>query len=196
MITVVNKKKPIHGGKTWLYEMSGESTDNKPSVLDGNTVGVNSLFLELDTGDFYYLKTPAQSGTKDVLIAEQDFTGERQEGYDFYEAELNEEPFNFDKVTVVFDGVEYECQDNLGTSTESDAWFMREYGAPEDGSGYDFSTYPFSLYSTHGQHMNQVLVDVADGNEHTIEVYIDSSTPAVWKKVGSGGEPVLDESED
>ena len=63
MITVVNKKKPIHGGKSWLYEMSGESTDNKPSVLDGNTVGVNSLFLELDTKTLYYCAEEASDGS-------------------------------------------------------------------------------------------------------------------------------------
>lgn len=33
-------------------ELKGLSTDTKPT--DVNLVGVNSLFLELDTGDFYY----------------------------------------------------------------------------------------------------------------------------------------------
>lgn len=33
----------------WEYEYKGLSTDTKPT-----NCGVNSLFLELDTGDFYY----------------------------------------------------------------------------------------------------------------------------------------------
>ena len=32
------------------YEFMGLSTDNKPT----EDVAINSLFLELDTGDFYY----------------------------------------------------------------------------------------------------------------------------------------------
>ena len=32
------------------FEFKGLSTDDKPT----EDVGVNSLFLELDTGDFYY----------------------------------------------------------------------------------------------------------------------------------------------
>ena len=32
------------------YEMKGLSTDTKPT----ENIAVNSLFLELDTGDFYY----------------------------------------------------------------------------------------------------------------------------------------------
>ena len=33
-----------------MHEFLGVSTDTKPT----NDVAVNSLFLELDTGDFYY----------------------------------------------------------------------------------------------------------------------------------------------
>ena len=35
---------------TQYMELEGLSTDEKPT----EDVGVNSLFLELDTGDFYY----------------------------------------------------------------------------------------------------------------------------------------------
>lgn len=35
--------------KAFEFEFKGLSTDVKPTA-----VGVNSLFLELDTGDFYY----------------------------------------------------------------------------------------------------------------------------------------------
>ena len=36
------------------YDLKGLSTDDKPLEIDGFPVGVNSLFLELDTGNFYY----------------------------------------------------------------------------------------------------------------------------------------------
>ena len=36
-------------------ELKGLSTDTKPTgEFSGKTVGVNSMFLELDTGDLYY----------------------------------------------------------------------------------------------------------------------------------------------
>ena len=47
MITV--RKVEMTNGDDY-YEISGESTDTKPS----EKIGVNSMFLELDTGDFYY----------------------------------------------------------------------------------------------------------------------------------------------
>lgn len=37
------------------FELKGLSTDTKPTgEVNGKKVGVNSLFLELDTGDVYY----------------------------------------------------------------------------------------------------------------------------------------------
>lgn len=44
------------------YEFLGLSTDKKPS----EQVPLNSLFLELDTGDFYYLASKATSYEKVV----------------------------------------------------------------------------------------------------------------------------------
>lgn len=51
MITISNIKKIIADTQNKNdYEFKGLSTDVKPT--DG--VSINSLFLELDTGDFYY----------------------------------------------------------------------------------------------------------------------------------------------
>ena len=47
MITI-NKQGNIKGDQV-DYELKGLSSDEKPT-----NVGINSLFLELDTGDFYY----------------------------------------------------------------------------------------------------------------------------------------------
>ena len=41
-------------GEVTEYDFKGLSTDDKPTEYDGFPVGVNSLFLELDTGNFYY----------------------------------------------------------------------------------------------------------------------------------------------
>lgn len=54
MISVHSMKRPMIGGQPYDFEFKGLSTDTKPSVWGGNDVGVNSLFFEQDTGDFYY----------------------------------------------------------------------------------------------------------------------------------------------
>ena len=47
MAVTINRSENL--GSNVVYEYSGLSTDTKPS-----DVPVNTLFLELDTGDFYY----------------------------------------------------------------------------------------------------------------------------------------------
>ena len=54
-MVVVYKTYDVYPDGTKLYGFGGESTDNpKPTDWDGKDIGVASLFLELDTGDFYY----------------------------------------------------------------------------------------------------------------------------------------------
>lgn len=52
MVTISEIKNPTGstGNAKKVYEFSGLSMDTKPT----DNVPVNSLFLELDTGDFYY----------------------------------------------------------------------------------------------------------------------------------------------
>ncbi len=53
MVTV-NKKIALNTG-TATFELLGLSTDTKPTgKFSGCKVGVNSVFLELDTGNLYY----------------------------------------------------------------------------------------------------------------------------------------------
>lgn len=53
-----------------IFYLGGDSNSTKPETWGGSSVGEGSLFLELDTGDFYYLKS--QGSTQWVeLIAEQ-----------------------------------------------------------------------------------------------------------------------------
>ncbi len=47
MAVTINRSENL--GSNVVYEYSGLSSDTKPSDVPANT-----LFLELDTGDFYY----------------------------------------------------------------------------------------------------------------------------------------------
>jgi len=53
MVKLMSKAN-VDGDSEFHYEFSGLSTDTKPSAYEGRVIEVNSLFLELDTGDFYY----------------------------------------------------------------------------------------------------------------------------------------------
>ena len=54
MITINRPKKPINGNESYDFELKGLSTDEKPIAVDGYAVGENSIFFEVDTGNFYY----------------------------------------------------------------------------------------------------------------------------------------------
>lgn len=62
-----------------------------------------------------------------------------------------------DTITVTYDGTEYEC---LSISSG-------EYGAPYNGSSYDFSEFPFNLYTTSGI---RAYLTTQTAGEHTIAV--------------------------
>ena len=54
MAVTVESKSYIMGSQNADFELKGLSTDEKPTEINGIAVHQNSLFLELDTGDFYY----------------------------------------------------------------------------------------------------------------------------------------------
>lgn len=183
MITL-HAMRNVDGDKLYAYDFCGLSTDEKPQTYGGKELEANSLFLELDTGDFYYLETPAQSG-EEVLIPQQSFTGDNEGYYSYYYADLTNttlEPNGVTPLHVIFDGTEYTAEAIYEPGEDADAY---RYGAIKSGGNYDFSTYPFSIMAGDGW----VECFVGDGNEHTIEAYAESTTPAVWKKVGSGASP-------
>ena len=71
MITI-DRQVIITGTNKFDYKIKGLSTDEKPSQINGVDIGENSLFLELDTGKFYYLKQQGYSETtRVILIPEQ-----------------------------------------------------------------------------------------------------------------------------
>lgn len=54
MAVTITRKLNSEFGEDAEFELAGLSTDTKPTEVHHFPVGVNSLFLELDTGDFYY----------------------------------------------------------------------------------------------------------------------------------------------
>ena len=54
MAITIHSISNVDGDAEKTYEFCGLSTDTKPTEVDGKDIEVNSLFLELDTGDFYY----------------------------------------------------------------------------------------------------------------------------------------------
>ena len=54
MVTVNNGVKFSTRENPNFVELLGLSTDEKGTTIKGCEIGLNSLFLELDTGDFYY----------------------------------------------------------------------------------------------------------------------------------------------
>lgn len=65
MWTISNIKNATAGGDNnyMEYDFKGLSTDEKPKN-PRYKVGANSIFLELDTGDFYYFDIDANDWVK------------------------------------------------------------------------------------------------------------------------------------
>ena len=180
MITV-NSMKCIVGKDRWDFQFKGLSTDPKPqdSWL-GNRLAINSMFLEQDTGDFYYLKSMATPSTWATLI-EQSFTGEH-EGDERYSYTFDDTIQFSDVITVILDGEEYTVE----KQGENDEYYYGGYD-PDQGN-YDFSVYPFCVVNWLEDGAWDVAIAVTDGDEHTVQILGETSgTPAVWKKFGSGG---------
>ena len=177
----------IHNERPLGYkEFFGLSTDDKPT----EDVAVNSLFLELDTGDFYYCESQGSKGesTKNYIVEEDTFTSTTITLVPPYYHEFSPSVIiDEDSIIVVFDGVTYNCPKMDGDDFAG--WIGSVlYGGEPSGSAFDSSEYPFMIIGEEGQIM------VEDKNEHTIEIYTlsNNDTPAVWKKVGSGGsEPLV-----
>lgn len=54
MAVTIHSITNVDGDAYKSYDLCGLSTDTKPTEIGGKDIEVNSLFLELDTGDFYY----------------------------------------------------------------------------------------------------------------------------------------------
>ena len=54
MAITIHSISNVDGDGAKHYEFQGKSTDPKPTEWGGSAFEVNSLFMEEDTGDFYY----------------------------------------------------------------------------------------------------------------------------------------------
>jgi len=134
MITVNNAVKFNDRKHPNDMELKGLSTDVKPTVVDGNPVAVNSIFLELDTKDFYYF-----DGEEWQKVEIEDSSGE----YDREIAEINRK---LKKRVFYFDTV---AQMKLATDLEDGEYAITKgYYAINDGGGCSYTisqTRPSSL---------------------------------------------------
>lgn len=186
MAVTVESKSYIIGSQNADFELKGLSTDEKPTEINGIAVHQNSLFLELDTGDFYYLKSQGETSTqKTYLLEEMEFQG--FEAVDSYSYDLNDNGvFNWgyfldeDIIKVKFDGEVYTCE-KMQLSEYSN-WYGSE----------DFTTIPFKIscifYPRDG-YMTRIFL--GDGNTHSLEIYTEETVevPTVWEKIGGSPTP-------
>ena len=141
-------------GQPVYKEFAGLSTDDKPT---GELVLENSLFLELDTGDFYYYTKGGGALYDGSITCTLD-----DEEYSY--------AFNFvleaDSIVVVYDNETY----NLSNSAVEEGVYV--YGDSE------LSTTPFLIETYEGV----TTFYTSDGNEHTLK--ISTGAAGGWAKVG------------
>ena len=157
-------------------EFRGTSSDEKPQYAPKY-----SLYLELDTGDIYYLKQ--QKGiTNNILLEEETIIcNEYESSTQSWFSELNSiTEIENDTIFVVFDGHVYECHKNYFYGTD-DYYFGACHSDPDSGEliPTDFSEYPFSIF-----YGGVVYIETQDNSEHTIEIYTQEDADALWLKVG------------
>ena len=156
-------------------EFRGTSSDDKPQYAPKY-----SLYLELDTGDIYYLKQ--QKGTtNNILVDEEtifcdDYNSDTQS---WFSDKYSIPEIDNDTIFVVFDGQVYECHKTY--FNDGDYYFGA--GPSYSDSGVviptDFSEYPFSI--VYGE---DVYIETQDNSEHTLEIYTQEDADALWLKVG------------
>lgn len=162
-------KSNVDGDKEFHYEFSGLSSDSKPTTWGEQDIEDNSLFLELDTGKFYYLTegewaeigtSPTPSGTL-LLDKTIDDLSELVEG--IYAETSTTEVGLPDDITVIWDGTKYNCTIDGDTTT---------YGAAVDflNMTADFSEYPFCIAPTNSSRTTFYIAS-DDDSEHTIKIY-------------------------
>lgn len=183
MISVHSMKRTMIGGQPYDFEFKGLSTDTKPSTWGGNDVGVNSLFFEQDTGDFYYLKQQGSESTQRidyVNLTVSDWFSTSNYYFPSIPAPVID-PLP-ETVTAIWDGETYSLTvDEYGN-----------YGAPynEQDDTYDFADYSFSFFRDEFGYFN---LGSKDNNTHTIVVYTEETVvaQAEWAKIGGGSDGEL-----
>lgn len=183
MAITIHSISNVDGDAEKTYEFCGLSSDSKPTEIDGKPIEANSLFLELDTKDFYYLAT--QTTYEDnVLINETSFTASKMYPEDTcYSASIgNFDPTENEKIEVIFDGVTYECERQYDSKYSNYYYgcYYDQFNAVLYPDEYPFNLIPYddgSDYST---------ITVADGNAHTIKaIGSPIKVTGEWAKIGT-----------
>lgn len=163
------------------YHFTGLSTDEKPN---SKRVAVNSLFLELDTGDFYYLKSQGGSSTTREDILQSTSVVCNNPYITSYRGIISDLFFENTKICVVFDGEKYTL--NRSAYWQDGGTYAR-YGEWEGDSPL-YESYPFAI-ETISENYEATYIYVSAEGTHTIEIYTEETvvTEAVWEKIGGGG---------
>lgn len=145
----------------------GLSADEKPS----QEVPINSLYLELDTNDFYYFdgsNWAKVGGTQLELFFDQTIsTWDGQAGNNFYCTDYMNISKSPDNVVVEYDGTKYNCTKELDEEFGS-YYYGAEYDAPNDT--LDFSEYPFRAWFS-DENETSISLMAPDNQTHTFKIY-------------------------
>lgn len=176
MITVHGMKKVTDGGEPYDFELIGLSTDTKPSTINGYDIGVNSYFLEADTGDFYYL---SNKPTEEIIAPSESLTWASAE-YLFQATpnitQLPESPP--ESIRVNINGHLYELPFAM-TSQNSNVYGELENNLPS------FNNYPVMVVLNYGDGLEPLVVYAPTNDSMIFSAYTMSN--AVWAKIGGGG---------
>lgn len=199
MVTL-SKQTIIVGTNKFDYDINGLSTDEKPFKINGVPIGENSIFFELDTGDFYYLKQQGSSTTTRISFLNEtiDDWYNADNKYVFQDIDIGDNPLP-ETINVVWDGVEYVCEMYHDSLSDSD-----KYGAHLDGETgyYDFTEYPFAISVAYSDDEHVYTAEICCAYEedetivHSVEVYVNETVvvEGEWAKVGGGDTPTPTES--
>ena len=156
-------------------EFRGESTDKKPQIAPKY-----SLYLELDTGDFYYLESLATPSTWATIVEEQvlgagillwegtvsPFEYVSDYGYYVYSGNTFSVDDIPDAITVEWDGQMYECNYDDNPDSQS-------FGAPWVDNELDFSKYPFNFWCVFidDSAIIPAVSTSQEGESHSFKIY-------------------------
>ena len=182
MITI-GKQIIVSGTNKFDYDIKGLSTDTKPSQINGVDIAVNSMFLEMDTGDFYYLKQQGSESTtrEDILSSTSVVCDEPYRNS--YCGEVLYVFFDNLVVNVSFDGTKYTL-DRTAYWQDEDTY--SRYGE-WDGDNPVFNSYPFAIQNCSGYY-DYMYIFVPTEGTHTVEVYTEETVVVepIWEKIGGG----------
>ena len=171
MVTVFSKSY-VQGTGKCDFTFKGINSDQKPILeVGGDAIADNSLFIELDTGDFYYYQDFEES-----VVAEKEYDYFYQpQGKDYYVSILLQTTVSDDTIIVDWGGVKYLCQKEI---VAEGVW---TYGDHLNGGDPTFTNYPFVLYFKPSDFdVARAIMKPTSGNV-TMSVSKQSGT---WNKFG------------